>query len=549
MPGNFEDRGFKLFVGGLSFQTDDNSLKNHFEKFGPLADHVVMKMSDSKRSRGFGFVSFERECDIKEAMKLKPHVIDGRTVDVKLATAREERDSSAVGGGSRRQKEGTADGDQEAKIMRKLFIGGLNYSTTEETMKSYFERYGSLEDCVIMKFPDSGRSRGFGFIMFEKSEQVDKCQADRPHQIDNKTIEVKRATPRTDARKPEAQASVKKLYVGSLTEDMTDEDLEEYFKQFGPVTNVEQMKWNDTGKKRGFGFIEFDDTDPVDKICLLGRHGINGKRLDVKKALSKQELEQLKRQRIDEELNAGRSSGSSNGRNDGNSDRMMGRGGSMNSRGGNMMGGNSMQGGGGNNMGMDGFNPMMMMGMMQMMMNMNNMNNSMNSMNPMQSMMNMMQGGGGGMGGGAMGGGGMGGMGSGGMGSMGGGSGSSMGSNSKVGGMGGNSYSSNSSSGPKNQESYNMASNSSSSAVGGGSNNGVYSTSTSGTQGTSGFNMNSYNNDNKKAMEMMAALGNKNAMDMMAKMMLNYEDNMGGGPMRGAGMGRDNPSAPYQSRR
>jgi len=527
MPGNFEDRGFKLFVGGLSFNTDDNSLKAYFEKFGPLADHIVMKMSDSKRSRGFGFVSFEKESDIEVVIKQKPHVIDGRTVDVKLATAREDVDSSAVGGGSRRQKEGTADGDAEAKIMRKLFIGGLNYSTTEETMKTYFERYGSLEDCVVMKFPDSGRSRGFGFILFEKSEQLDKCQADRPHQINGKTIETKRASPRTDARKPEAQASVQKLYVGNLTEEMTDTQLEEYFTQFGKVTNVDQLKWNDTGKKRGFGFIEFNDTDPVDKICLLGRHAINGQRLDVKKALSKQEMEHIKRQRMDEELNAGRSSGGGGGRNNGGSG---GMGDNMNNRGGNM-GGNDMQGGGnmnsGMNMmdnGMNGMNPMMMMGMMNTMMNM------MNGGNNMQNMMNsMMQGGGGGgVGGGNN------------MMQQGGGQG--------VGPVSNNS--SNSNSGPKNQEparkynQYSVGSNSSS-ASGGASNNGMYSTNANGGQGSGGYGMYGGGNDNKKAMDMMANM----MMGLTGGRSMDGVQRMGGGPMRGPGMGRENPSAPYKARR
>ena len=175
-----------------------------------------------------------------------------------------------------------------------------NSNSTEDDVREYFERFGRLEDCVVMKFPDSGRSRGFGFITFEKAYMVDDCQKSRPHELGGKAIECKRATPKQDAKKPEAQASVKKIFIGGLNDEVTDADLETYFGSYGRVLNVEQMKWNDTGKKRGFGFVEFDDFDPVDKICLVGRHSVMGRRLEVKKALSKQEMLIAKKSRMDD---------------------------------------------------------------------------------------------------------------------------------------------------------------------------------------------------------------------------------------------------------
>ena len=47
----------KLFTGGLSFETTDDSLREHFEKWGTLTDCVVMRDPQAKRSRGFGFVT------------------------------------------------------------------------------------------------------------------------------------------------------------------------------------------------------------------------------------------------------------------------------------------------------------------------------------------------------------------------------------------------------------------------------------------------------------------------------------------------------------
>jgi len=294
--GSFDKSGFKLFCGGLTTETDDLDLKNYFEKFGELTDFVVMKMKNSKRNRGFGFVSFKSEDVLEKVLKDAPHTINEREIDVKRAQPKDENEE---------KKDGSAMGDPEAKVMRKLFVGGLNYETTEEKLKEYFERYGPIEDHVIMKFPDSGRSRGFGFVVFEKSESVDKCQADRPHELDKKTVDLKRATPKTDSKNPESQVSVKKLYIGKLNDEISDDDLKEYFGQFGEIRSVDQLKWNETGKKRGFGFIEFNDTDPVDKIVLLGNHSVNDIKLEVKKALSKGEIES-NRKRYDDDYYGGR---------------------------------------------------------------------------------------------------------------------------------------------------------------------------------------------------------------------------------------------------
>lgn len=180
-------------------------------------------------------------------------------------------------------------GNKEPKTLRKVFVGGLNYNTTDETLKEYFSRYGELVDSVVMKFQDKERSRGFGFVEYASLEEVDKCQAARPHKIDGKTVETKRATPRDEAAGPGLAhgQSVMKLFVGGIKEEIEEDDMKEFFSQFGTITDIVRMKDKDTGKKRGFGFVEFNDYDPVDKLVLTVPHSIKGFKIDVKKALPK----------------------------------------------------------------------------------------------------------------------------------------------------------------------------------------------------------------------------------------------------------------------
>lgn len=176
----------------------------------------------------------------------------------------------------------------EPEISRKVFVGSLNYNTTEEALKNYFSRYGEILDSVIMKESKTGKSRGFGFITYTKSSMVDELQKARPHKLDGRELETKRATPREESGKPGAESSTNKLFVGAIKDGVSESDLQEYFGKFGTIEDCVIMRDKETNKLRGFGFITFNDYDPVDKIVLNKFHNVNGQSLAVKKALPKE---------------------------------------------------------------------------------------------------------------------------------------------------------------------------------------------------------------------------------------------------------------------
>ena len=88
----------------------------------------------------------------------------------------------------------------------KLFLGGLSWDTTQETLLRYFTRFGEVIDCVVMKNAETGRSRGFGFVTFADPGNIDAVIATCPHNLDGRTIDPKACNPRS-LQKPKKTAT------------------------------------------------------------------------------------------------------------------------------------------------------------------------------------------------------------------------------------------------------------------------------------------------------------------------------------------------------
>ena len=92
----------KLFVGGLSWNTDDGGLQAAFEKFGEVVEAKVITDRDTGRSRGFGFVTFAEADDCQRAKdEMNGTELDGRTLNVDIARDRCDSRGGGGGGGGR----------------------------------------------------------------------------------------------------------------------------------------------------------------------------------------------------------------------------------------------------------------------------------------------------------------------------------------------------------------------------------------------------------------------------------------------------------------
>lgn len=80
----------KIFIGGLSWNTNEEGLANHFSKFGNLEEVKIITDRETGRSRGFGFITFDEADAASQAISEMDGVeLDGRNIRVSLAEERQ----------------------------------------------------------------------------------------------------------------------------------------------------------------------------------------------------------------------------------------------------------------------------------------------------------------------------------------------------------------------------------------------------------------------------------------------------------------------------
>ncbi|KAH0910236.1 hypothetical protein HID58_033557, partial [Brassica napus] len=184
----------KLFIGGISWETSEDRLREYFQSFGEVLEAVIMKDRATGRARGFGFLVFA-DPNVAERVVLIRHVIDGKIVEAKKAVPRDDHVVLNRSNSSLQGSPGPA-------TSKKIFVGGLASSVTEAEFKMYFAQFGTITDVVVMYDHRTQRPRGFGFVSFESEEAVDRVLQRTFHELNGKMVEVKLAVPKEMALNP-----------------------------------------------------------------------------------------------------------------------------------------------------------------------------------------------------------------------------------------------------------------------------------------------------------------------------------------------------------
>ncbi|CAG9827597.1 unnamed protein product [Diabrotica balteata] len=159
---------------------------------------------------------------------------------------------------------------------RKLFVGGMSWETTDRELREHFGQYGEIESINVKTDPNTGRSRGFAFIVFTTTEAIDKVVAAGDHVINGKKVDPKKAKARHG-----------KIFVGGLTSDLSDDDIKNYFSQFGSIIDIEMPFDKQKNQRKGFCFITFESEQVVNELLKQPKQTIKDKEVDVKKATPK----------------------------------------------------------------------------------------------------------------------------------------------------------------------------------------------------------------------------------------------------------------------
>lgn len=166
---------------------------------------------------------------------------------------------------------------------RKLFVRGLAWNTTTETLCAEFLEHGEIEEGAVIVDKASGKSRGYGFITYKDIDSTRRALEAPSKLIDGRMAVCTLACEGVSNTTSTDQAQ-RKLYIGGLSPDITSEMLLLFFKKHGDIEEGSVAYDKDTNKSRGFGFITYKTVEAAKKAIDDPQKMFGGRSITVKLA-------------------------------------------------------------------------------------------------------------------------------------------------------------------------------------------------------------------------------------------------------------------------
>ncbi|XP_022157719.1 UBP1-associated protein 2A-like [Momordica charantia] len=178
---------------------------------------------------------------------------------------------------------------------RKIFVHGLGWDTNAETLISVFKQYGEIEDCKAVCDKVSGKSKGYGFILFKKRSGARKALKEPQKKIGNRMTACQLAsvgpvppssgavvTPQVP---PASEYTQRKIYVSNVGADVDPQKLLTFFSQFGEVDEGPLGLDKMTGKPKGFCLFVYKSIESARKALEEPHKNFEGHVLHCQKAI------------------------------------------------------------------------------------------------------------------------------------------------------------------------------------------------------------------------------------------------------------------------
>ncbi|CCE42354.1 RNA recognition motif family protein [Candida parapsilosis] len=146
-----------------------------------------------------------------------------------------------------------------------VWIGNLSFDTSKEDLVRFLVAKSSIaqEDITRVNIPKKGNQiKGFAYVDVQNDEQVEQLIAVSEQNLNGRNLLIKNATsfegrPEKESKLPPSRI----LFVGNLSFDTTEDNLREHFQHCGDIVRIRMATFQDTGKCKGFAFIDFKSED------------------------------------------------------------------------------------------------------------------------------------------------------------------------------------------------------------------------------------------------------------------------------------------------
>lgn len=171
---------------------------------------------------------------------------------------------------------------------RKIFVRGLGWDTTTETLKTVFAQFGEVEEGAVIMDKGTGKSRGFGFVTFKHMDGAQRSLKEPSKRIDGRMTVCQLASTGALQTNPNQEVSHRKIYVGNVPLDLSADRLLALFAGYGEIEEGPLGFDKYTGRSRGFALIIYKTVDAAKRALLEPIKTIDGIQMYCKLAAENQ---------------------------------------------------------------------------------------------------------------------------------------------------------------------------------------------------------------------------------------------------------------------